>query len=364
MKRLIDSRLSHDVQVCMDAQTAVKQFVKDSYMRGISWQRMQKTLKKIVDDFVDEIELEDLKEQTRKSLYGLAMRVYNTLESSASFGNLVVLGAVLSLYNGTSTTTAAQKAAIKIVLTAPPHIFGQTQTWQWDDKFFSNKLLYGTAVQQRVTYYMRDVTATVKKLAQEKALDENDARTVRTRNSLRATAEIQVRQAGHEREIAEHKANGVNLVICSTHADCSDRCFPWQGKVYSLDGSYGTTDDGREYQPLSNATDVYVSTKAGRVYKNGLLGFNCRHRLIEYMPGRKPPIVSKEQQQKEKAIDQKQREYERAIINARENAIMLKDVDKRKYLAAKQAASKLMREYIKFSHDNGRAYYTSRVRIL
>ncbi|MCH5157472.1 MAG: hypothetical protein J1G02_06335 [Clostridiales bacterium] len=91
MKRLADSRLSHDSHVCMDAQTAVKQFVKDSYMRG--------------------------------------------------------------------------------------------------------------------------VTATVKKLAHERALDENDARTVGAKNSLRATAEIQVRQAGHEREIAEHKANGVKFVF-------------------------------------------------------------------------------------------------------------------------------------------------------
>lgn len=364
MKRNSDGRLSHDSQVIMDAQTAVKQFVKNSYMRGMSWQQMQKSLKKIVDDFVDEIELEDLKEQTRKSLYGLALRIYNTLETSKSFGDLTVLSAVLSLHNGTATTTSAKKLAIKIIVKAPPYLFGQTSSWAWDDKYFSDKLLYGIKVQQRVAYYMRDVTATVKRLAQEKALDENDASTVRARNSLRATAEIQVRQANHEREIAEHKANGVKLVICSTHADCSDRCFKWQGKVYSLDGSYGTTDDGRQYQPLSNATDVFVTTKAGKVYKNGLLGFNCRHRLIEYLPGRKPPVVTKEQQQMEKAIDQKQREYERAIIHARESAIMFKDIDIKKYRQAKQTASNLMSEYIKFSHDNGRAYYTSRVRIL
>ena len=131
-----------------------------------------------------------------------------------------------------------------------------------------------------------------------------------------------------------------------------------------MDGIVRDDRRGGDYQLLSNATDVFVTTKTGKTYKDGLLGFNCRHRLIEYIPRRKPPMVTKEQQQREKAINQKQCKYERAIINARENAIVLKDVDKKKYHVPKQATSRLVGEYIKFSHDNGRAYYTSHVRIL
>lgn len=99
---------------------------------------------------------------------------------------------------------------------------------------------------------------------------------------------------------SDFKSNGVKLVIASAHADCSGRCSKWQGKVYSLDGSYGTTEDGREYQPLENATDVYYTTKAGRTYKNGLLGFNCRHKLHEFN-GQQPQTISKEDRKKEYA---------------------------------------------------------------
>lgn len=366
MKRIASSRLSVDTQVCMDAQTEVKQFVKDCYMRGQSWKQIQKRLLKLIDGYVEELEQETLKEQARKSLYSLAWRVYRTMEQSSSFGNLAVLLAVLALSNGTATTLSARTKAVRIVMTAPPSLFGlTTSTTSYADRYFSYKAPYGTAVQQRVAYYMRDVTETVRRLTQEKALDESDPLIVRKRNSLRAHAELEVRYQGHIREIHDLRESGYKLVICSSHADCSNRCYSFQGRVYSLDGTYGTTDDGRKYEPLENATnppDPKYYTKRG--VANALLGYNCRHRLVPYAPGRKPPYVSREQQQREKTIDERQRRYERAIINARENAIMYKDVDNKKYVSAKKAATKLMAEYIKYSHDHGRAYYTSRVRIL
>lgn len=359
MKRIASSRLSIDSQVCMDAQSEVKQYVKNAYMRGATWLELQPGLKKIIDSYVDEITLPALKESTRRSLYQLAANIYGTLWTSPAFGDLAVLSAVLLIHNKAWKTPAQKAKAEKVIINAPASKFGEVDT-----QYFRQKAPYGTEVQQRVTYYMRNVKNTVRRLAQAKALDPDDTSTVKLRNSLRATAEIMVRQADHDREIAELKQKGTNLVICSTHADCSDRCFPWQGRVYSLDGSTGKTDDGREYVPLETATDVYVTTKAGRTYRNGLLGFNCRHRLVEYVAGRKPPAVSKETQQREKKIDQKQREYERAIINARENAIMLKDVDNARYRQATATAQRLMQEYIQFSHEHGRHYYTSRVRIL
>ena len=120
-----------------------------------------------------------------------------------------------------------------------------------------------------------NVLPTLDKIAQSKALDPND---LTGRNSLRNLAEMEVRYTDHLDSIDDLKSRGVKLVIASTHADCSKRCLRWQGRIYSLDGTYGEIN-GKKYIPLEVATNIYYTTKAGRVYKNGLLGFNCRHRL-------------------------------------------------------------------------------------
>ena len=366
--RVGDSRLSADTQVCMDGQTAIKQFCKTEYMKGRSWSQVQKDLKKLIKSFVDEIQHPPLKQQTAKSLYGLAMRLWKVMQSSASFGNLAVLTALIALKNKTAKTDKERKQYEDVIAKLPnmpqksvdAPIRKRKPFEEW---FMYKDKVYGTDVQNKVRHYWKDVQATLKEMARMRAIDEEDARQVKERNSLRASAEIQVRQAGHEKEIADLKADGHRLVICSSHADCSDRCEQWQGRVYSLDGSYGTTDDGREYVPLEVATDVYYTTKAGRTYKNGLLGFNCRHRLVAYENGKKPQHYTAKQVEKERKIDQTQREYERRIIRAREEAIMAKGTDHKAHAKWKREAQRLMREYIEYSHKNGRKYYTSRVRI-
>lgn len=149
-----------------------------------------------------------------------------------------------------------------------------------------------------------------------------------------------------------------DLVIVSSHANCSKRCAYWQGKVLSLSNKSGTTEDGKKIYPLKEATDVYVTTKSGRVWKNGLLGFNCRHKLIPYKPGMRQPTVSEARRQKEYAIDIKQREFERNIRHCKANAKLLEGQEAKEYrLLAKQLTIK----YEKFCVSNGRAFYRSRI---
>ncbi len=93
-------------------------------------------------------------------------------------------------------------------------------------------------------------------------------------HNLRNRAEMYVRHEAQQDSIEQMRKDGVKLVWASTHVDCSRRCAPWQGKLYSLDGTYGEIN-GKKYQPLENATDIWYTTKAGKRWKNGLLGFNC-----------------------------------------------------------------------------------------
>lgn len=183
-------------------------------------------------------------------------------------------------------------------------------------------------------------------------------------NSLRNRAEMEVRYNGHLENIEQLRKQGNKLVIASEHADCSERCAKWQGKVFSLDGTSGVTPDGRKYQPLENATNVEYTTKAGKVYKNGLLGFNCRHFLVPYKDGYKFPKTSKELEKKEYKITQHQRYLERQVRYWRNEALMSKGVMPEYHQIAKNTAIEYNKEYIKYSHDNGRAYYPSRTKLI
>ena len=190
------------------------------------------------------------------------------------------------------------------------------------------------------------------------ALDPHD---YTGRNSLRNLAEMEVRYADHLDNIADLKAEGERLVVCSAHADCSDRCAPWQGRVYSLDGTSGVID-GNRYVPLERATDIYYTTKAGRVYKNGLLGFNCRHKLYPYR-GELLPVISAEERKAEYEVTKRQRAMERDVRRAKTSALMLKDINKAEYIRQRDKAKALYRAYIRYSMDNNRAYYPMRVTI-
>ena len=123
--------------------------------------------------------------------------------------------------------------------------------------------------------------------------------------------------------------------------------------------------DGIQFQPLKNATDIYYTTKTGVTYKNGhITGFNCRHRLFPYKKGYTQPLVSAEEIEKQRNIDQRMRKYERDIRYYKERALMYKGVDNDIYVQARNKARRINERYIQFAKDNSRAYYPSRTQIL
>ena len=183
-------------------------------------------------------------------------------------------------------------------------------------------------------------------------------------NSLRNRAELEVRYNGHLETIKNLKEQGNKLVIASVHADCSERCAKYQGRVYSLDGTTGTTPDGRKYVPLEEATqNPKDKTKNGKWY-NGLLGFNCRHYLVAYKDGYRFPKPNPKEERKQYDITVKQRQYERNVRYWRTRAMYEKDIDQNAYKKAREKAISWNEKYIEFSHSNGRAYYPSRTKII
>ena len=181
-----------------------------------------------------------------------------------------------------------------------------------------------------------------------------------SRYSLRASVEMQVRDEHNQKQIQDLKNKGERLAWIDTHANCSERCQPWQGKLYSLDGLSGM-QDGVSYQPLENATEIY--DKYG--YKNGCLsGFNCRHRLLPYRKGFRPIAIPESVIQKQRELEQQQRYMERTIRRYESRALMSRAENQTKaYKHFKGLAQKWTKRYEDFSKKNNIPFYPSRLDI-
>lgn len=349
--------LNAQASVLVDAQTDIKITIKNGVLNGAPFSVIQKKVREIIEKALKRLKSETLRADARKSLMEFSNRIYGNLKQQ--FPNPTTATAIYTLVKAVSLSIAEGKTLpteeiynpkTKAEKTAFNVLYGDT--FDTDAK--------GIPLQEFQKDYMSKVHKAMREMAEAKALDPND---VSGRNGLRNLAEMQVRYERHQEEIADFKNKGVKLVVCSVHGDCSDRCSEWQGRVYSLDGTYGTTEDGRKYVPLEVATDIFYTTKAGRTYKNGLLGFNCRHKLYPYKVGMVIPFVSKEVQERERAITMRQRELERNVLNWREETLMQKG-NAIEYRKAKQKAQFWYSEYVKYSKSNDRAFYPDRIKVL
>lgn len=334
-----------------EAETKIRQTVKFEYFSGKSKRLIDEKIYKIISEIMRKIYAPALRDAAQKSLLQFYNNQYSELQRSFEW-QMLVLGALLLLsgkrLNGEKIypTNSEKQRAIEIL----------------DENGYDGSRLMGTPLRRFSQEYINKyVRPALYRLAEQEAIDPDD---VSGRNSLRNRAEMEVRYQANINSIADLRARGVRLVIASVHADCSKRCGPWQGRVYSLDGSRGTTDDGRAYVPLEEATDVYYTTKAGKTYKNGLLGFNCRHYLVEYRTGRYFPKPNPTAERREYEITQEQRRLERQVRKWRIRAVESKGQDEQEYKKARLKALQWNKAYIEFSKNNNRAYYPSRTKIL
>ena len=174
--------------------------------------------------------------------------------------------------------------------------------------------------------------------------------------------------------IDEKRRSGKKLVYILAHANASERCQKYQvggtkhsSGLYSLDGTSGTTEDGIKYVPLEFATnnpeDQYT-TKAGITYQNGCLtGFNCRHKLGDYIPGVKPKAIPGDVIKRRRALEEKQRDYERQIRKYKKAAAVMKDTNPKQAKIFKDAAHTKFEKYKEFSMKNNIAFYTERTKL-
>ena len=331
--------------------------VKEEFFKRTPKREIDKKIAAIIREAEREIRIPSLAIDGRRSLLNFYNRQYAELRRSLSAQ--IPMVTALSLLAGVridgtpAKATKAERAA----------------AWQTvEQSGYTGARTMGVPMQRySADYIKRNVQPALDRLVEQYPYDPDQMTEQTHRNSLRNKAEMAVRQQDHEDKLNAYRASGVRLVICSTHADCSERCRPYQGRVYSLDGTRGRTDDGRSFVPLEEATqnprDRYV-TKAGRVWQNGLLSFNCRHFLVEYKSGYRFPEPDAKAERKEYMITETQRRLERNVREWRTRAVEARGVNPEEYRYARKKAIEWNKRYIEYSQKNDRAFYPSRTKLI
>ncbi len=338
-----------------EAETKIRQVAKDEFFNQTRKTAIDRKVYAIIREAMAQIKIPDLRRAAEVSLLEFYNRQYRELRRSFSWQLPMV--AALALLNGHRTDGTPVKATMR----------EQSAAWRTvEAEGYSGARVMGVPMQRFSQDYIREnVQPALDRLAKQYPYDPDSGLTPQEhRNSLRNRAEFEVRGQAQQDSIDGFRSRGVKLVICSTHADCSKRCAPWQGRVYSLDGTSGRTDDGRTYAPLENATEIYDTTKSGKRWRNGLLGFNCRHFLVEYKTGYYFPEPNAAEEKKEYMITETQRRLERNVRDWRTVAVENKGVNHDRYVEARAKAIEWNKRYIEYSQKNNRAYYPSRTKIL
>ena len=357
MKDLAKDRLNKQVGVVQDCETEIKTLTLNCVLSRLDYGTTNKKVMQLIDRAVAEIESEEIKKSVRTTLTNYASRIY--LEWVKIFGTatlgVILLGVLLS--KGINAPES-----VKTALSSLPKDTQQNLSYVAPDYVYNR----GVALYEEPAKYEKRINEILDSVAKD---DYSE------RYSLRASVERQVRAEWQEKQIQGLKDSGVKFVWIDTHANCSERCQDWQGKLYSTDGTTGTID-GIPYQPLENATDRYETTKAGKTYKNGTLtGFNCRHKAIPYKKGFKPDVIPKEVIDRQREIEKRQRELERTCRKyetrtlgykeLKENATLKADkvINTKLYKHNKELVKKWRGEYESFCRENKVPIYYSRLRV-
>ena len=170
------------------------------------------------------------------------------------------------------------------------------------------------------TYYKEIHTALKEQMVDYTDFKQTAVRPYLLNVNQRNIVEMGIRFAKYQEQKRQLIADGVRLVYVPPHANCSKRCQPYQGRLYSLDGTRGSVD-GRQFIPIEEVADnktVKGKRDPSRVYAAGLFAYNCRHSMQAYEDGMNFEEIPDKVIEKQREIEATQRELEREIRALRE----------------------------------------------
>lgn len=355
-----------DRVVSQDIKTWSKLYIFDSILARREYETIIKKIERRIDDFVSLIDADDVKAKYKSDLTEYAQKTYQwTMEHFGKFTPYLLSLAVAS----TKTLTPKQ---IDVVATQGAFIIdlGNVNVSRTVLDEPLKDYAYSTGVSANAFY--RDVHKQVKQ--QMKELAELEIKPTYYANvNPRNIAEMNVRFNVYKENKQAFLNRGVSLVYVRPHSNCSKRCQPYQGKLYSLDGTSGFID-GRKYIPIEEVADnqTYVSNNTGKTYYCGLFSYNCRHTMEEYKRGMQFERIPDDVIERQRRVEMHQREMERNYRSLREKSELYyilyhrsgnKDVQSIARSASVKAAT-LRKEYITYSKKHNVPYYPTRLQIL
>lgn len=323
-----------------DAQIEIKSIIARCVAQGVPYEKFMEEIRAEVDELVADIDEETLTNTIRETMTKYATEHYRRLQ--ALFGGLNARNVMaLGYLQRIQLSSAAQKK-----MEADEETFGD--------------LRYYEATAGR-TYYAdiyKQVREEIQRLVNEDAMLDNRA-------SLRASVEMVIRGRIQDKMVSDMRAAGVKLAWIRPHANCSERCERWQGKLYSLEGKRGTVD-GIRYRPLEDAMNIYVRTSKGHIWRNGCIsGFNCRHELVPYVKGNKPTEIPADVIKRRRELETEQRKMEREIRHYKSVwRVNNKFSDKESKALAARGREKyqlMTQKYEKFCRENNLVIYRQRL---
>lgn len=142
--------------------------------------------------------------------------------------------------------------------------------------------------------------------------------------SPEAYINMDIRTTVHNAAVQGQKARSADYDVqtfqISSHAGARPLCAPYQGKIYSWDGSTGVVTDlyGVQYHYEGIGNTSYGQPA-------GIFGINCGHRPVTFVDGyskpRFEPTEDEEENKKQYELSQKQRYLERQIRDEKTKAL-------------------------------------------
>lgn len=163
--------------------------------------------------------------------------------------------------------------------------------------------------------------------------------------------------------MARNTDYGNDLVYAGIKQISRPLCYPWQGKVISMNGSSGMTTDLND-----NPIRIYPVGETTYGEPAGLWGINCGHSCNVFIPSLsviRGEVPDKKENDREYAITQAQRQLERNVRYAKRDAAMAKATGDKE--AFEQAAAKVRRtekDLRDFYDNTGRNPSLNRTRVV
>ena len=345
--KLTPSRMDDQVLAVQECEDEIKLYLTRAVISGKPREEISKGLRRIIDRLLDELTSDKIKAAAAESLPRFASQVFAVLQ--ATFGGLKKAQITALIATADGRATKAQRGVVD-------DIRGEVEVFEVGRAYNRE-----TAAASFARDYHNEVRHALDVVANINPRPDAD------RVNLRNIAEMTVRYERQTEMIEGLERNGTDLVWIVPHANCSERCEPWQGHLYSMRGGTGRTPEGIPYRPLTDATEAVQTTKSGRTYVNGCVtGYNCRHRLRPYTPGGgRPAQIPAKVVERERAIEQQQRKMERDIRKAKIRAALAEEMqDPQAAKKEKLTARALTQAYEAFSTKNGVAFIRERTRVL